>query len=86
MSNKSSKYIIKYYFSLIFTSVNRLDMEEEIIDFYFPITKNSMQKHKQFYPTLGGVMAPIVRFFEKYGGVKLHGDNIWLRALFNEFL
>ena len=44
-------------------------MEEEIIDFYFPITKNSIQKHQQFYPTLGGVMDPIVRFFESKEGL-----------------
>lgn len=45
-------------------------MEEEIMDFYFPITKNSMQKHQQFYPTLGKVMDPIVNFFESKDGLK----------------
>ena len=69
MSNKSPKYVLKYYFSLIFTKVDRLDMEEEIIDFYFPITKNSMQKHQQFYPTLGGVMDPMANFFESKDGL-----------------
>ena len=44
-------------------------MEEEIIDFYFPITKNSMQKHQQFFPTLGAVMDPIVLFFESKDGL-----------------
>ena len=70
MSNKSPKYILKYFFSLIFTKIDSLSMEEEIIDFYFPITKNSMQKHKQFYPTLGGVMDPIAHFFESKDGLK----------------
>ena len=69
MSKKNSKDIKKYFFSLIFTKVDRLDMEEEIVDFYFPITKNSMQKHQQFYPTLGGVMDPIANFFENKDGL-----------------
>jgi len=29
-----------------------------------------MQKHQQFYPTLGGVMEPIVHFFESIEGLK----------------
>jgi len=44
-------------------------MEEEIVDVYFPLTKNSMQKHQQYYPTLGGVMDPIVCFFESKDGL-----------------
>ena len=44
-------------------------MEEEIIDFYFPITKNSMQKHQQFFPTLGSVMDPVARFFKSKDGL-----------------
>ena len=69
MSEKSPKYIKKYFFSLIFTKIDRLAMEEEILDFYFPITKNSMQKHQQFYPTLGGVMDPMANFFESKDGL-----------------
>jgi len=69
MSEKSPKDIKKYFFSLIFTKVDRLAMEEEIIDFYFPITKNSMQKHQQFYPTLGRIMDPIAHFFERKDGL-----------------
>ncbi len=45
-------------------------MEEEIIDFYFPITKNSMQKHQQFFSTLGGVINPVACFFESKDGLK----------------
>lgn len=44
-------------------------MEEEIVDFYFPLTKNSMQKHQQFFPTLVGVMDPVVSFFESKDGL-----------------
>ncbi len=42
-----------YYYSLIFTDIIRPELEEEMRDFYLPITKNSMEKHK-FYKSFKG--------------------------------
>ena len=32
--------------------------------FYLPITKKAMEQRKQFFPSLSGVMNPLVKFFQ----------------------
>lgn len=58
----------QYFYSLIFMDINRVDMEEEVRDFYLPITKNSMEKHQQYFPSLVNVMEPSVNFFKSNDG------------------
>ena len=58
----------RYYYSLIFIDITKLEVEEEVRDFYMPITKNSMEKHRQFFPSLVDVMEPSVNFFESNDG------------------
>ncbi len=58
----------QYYYSLIFIDVNRDEVEEEVRDFYLPITKNSMDKHQQLFPSLANVMEPSVKFFNNNDG------------------
>ena len=57
-------------------------MEEEVRDFYLPITKNSMEKHQQFFPSLANVMEPSVNFFKSYDGkscmATLYGYERWI--------
>ncbi len=43
-------------------------MEEEVRDFYLLITKNSMEKHQQYFPSLAKVMEPSVNFFKSNDG------------------
>ena len=57
-----------YYYSLIFTDINRFRIEEEIRGFYLPITKNSMEKHKQFFPSLADILEPSAKFFKSNDG------------------
>jgi len=58
----------RYFYSLVFTDINRIDVEEEVRDFYMPITKNSMGKHRQMFPSLVDVMEPSVNFFKSNDG------------------
>ncbi|MBA7539020.1 hypothetical protein ES705_31298 [subsurface metagenome] len=58
----------QYYYSLIFIDINRVEVEEEVRDFYLPITKNSMEKHQQYFPSLVNVMEPSVNFFKSNDG------------------
>ena len=58
----------QYYYSLIFIDINRVEVEEEVRDFYLPITKNSMEKHQQYFPSLANVMEPSVNFFKSNDG------------------
>jgi len=58
----------RYFYSLVFIDINRIDVEEEVRDFYMPITKNSMEKHQQFFPSLVNVMEPSVNFFKSKDG------------------
>jgi len=58
----------QYYFSLIFVNINRDEVEEEVRDFYLPITKNSMEKYQQYFPSLDSVMEPSVNFFKSNEG------------------
>ncbi|KKM83333.1 hypothetical protein LCGC14_1310510 [marine sediment metagenome] len=58
----------QYYYSLIFTKISRPDVEEEVRDFYLPLTKNSLEKHQQYFPTLANVMEPSVNFFKSNDG------------------
>ena len=37
-------------------------------DFYLPITKNSMEKHEQYFPSLVNVMEPSVNFLKTNNG------------------
>ncbi len=53
----------RYYYSLVFTDINRIDVEEEVRDVYMPLAKNSMGKHQQSFPSLVDVMEPSVNFF-----------------------
>ena len=48
--------------------IDRLDMEGEIRDFYLPITKNSLEKHQQYFTSLARVMKPTVNFFKNNEG------------------
>ena len=58
----------QYFYSLIFIDIDRSEMEEEVRDFYFPITKNSIEKHQQYFPSLVNVMEPFVNFFKSNDG------------------
>ncbi|KKM81876.1 hypothetical protein LCGC14_1325350 [marine sediment metagenome] len=58
----------QYFYSLIFMNINRLDMEEKVRDFFLSITKNSMEKHQQYFPSLADVMEPSVNFFKNNDG------------------
>ena len=58
----------QYFYSLIFTDINRDEVEEELRDFYLPITKNSMEKHQQYFPSLANIMEPSVNFFKSNDG------------------
>ena len=58
----------QYFYSLIFIDINRVEVEEEVRDFYLPITKNSMEKHQQYFPSLVNVMEPLVNFFKSNDG------------------
>lgn len=58
----------QYYYSLIFMDINRVEVEEEVRDFYLPITKNSMEKHQQYFPSLANVMEPSITFFKSNDG------------------
>ncbi len=58
----------QYFYSQIFLDINRVEVEEEVRDFYLPITKNSMEKHRQYFPSLVNVMEPEVNFFKNYEG------------------
>jgi len=58
----------QYYYSLIFIDINKVEVEEEAQDFYLPITKNSLEKHQQFFPSLAKVMKPSVNFFKSNDG------------------
>ncbi len=58
----------RYFYSLIFLDINRVEVEEDVRDFYLPITKNSMEKHQQYFPSLANVMEPSVNFFKSNNG------------------
>jgi len=58
----------RYFYSFIFLDINRIEVEEEVRDFYLPITKNSMEKHQQYFPSLANVMEPSVNFFKSNDG------------------
>ena len=58
----------QYFYSLIFIDINRVEVEEEVRDFYLPIAKNSMEKHQQYFPSLANVMDPSVNFFKSNDG------------------
>jgi len=58
----------QYFYSLIFRDINRDEVEEEVRDFYLPITKNSMEKHQQYFPFLEKIMEPYVNFFKSNDG------------------
>jgi len=58
----------QYFYSLIFIDINRDEVEEEVRNFYFPITKNSMEKHQQYFPSLDKVMEPSLNFFKSNDG------------------
>ena len=76
----------QYYYSLIFIDINRDEVEEEVRDFYLPVTKNSMEKHQQYFPSLDSVMEPSVNFFKNndekncmatlYGYERRRGDRV----------
>jgi len=63
-----SEFKKQYFYSLIFIDINRVEVEEEVRDFYLPITKNSMEKHQQYFPSLANVMKPSVNFFKSNDG------------------
>ena len=58
----------QYFYSLVFIDINRIEVEEEVRDFYMPITKNSMEKHREYFPSLVNVMEPSVNFFKSNDG------------------
>ncbi len=58
----------QYFYSLIFIDINRVEVEEEVRDFYLPIMKNSMEKLQQYFPSLDRVMEPSVNFFKSNDG------------------
>ncbi len=58
----------QYFYSLIFLDIIRVEVEEEVRDFYLPITKNSMEKHQQYFPSLANVMEPYVNSFKSNDG------------------
>ena len=72
MLEKESKNKFKkqYFFSLIFTDVDRFEFEEEIRDFYFPIIKHSIGQHREIFPSLGKVLDPKLNFFKSKNGKK----------------
>ncbi len=63
-----SVYEKHYYYSLVFKNIKKFEVEEEVRDFYLPITKNSMEKHQQLFPSLVEVMEPSVKFFDNTEG------------------
>jgi len=55
-----------YHYTFIFTNIDRFQIEEELRDFYIPVTKKAMEQRKQFFPSLIGVMEPRVNFFQSH--------------------
>ncbi len=78
----------QYFYSLIFLDISRVEVEEEVRDFYLPITKNSMEKHLQAFPSLSNVMEPLVNFFKNNDGrscmATLYGYERMPEELVNE--
>ena len=78
----------QYYYSLIFIDIHRFEVEEEVRGFYLPITKNSIEKHQQFFPSLASVMEPSVNFFKSYDGkscmATLYGYERWIEEPVDE--
>lgn len=78
----------QYFYSLIFININRDEVEEEVRDFYLPITKNSMEKHQQMFPSLSDIMEPSVNFFKSNNGkscmATFYGYERWIEEPIEE--
>jgi hypothetical protein len=55
-----------YHYTLIFRDIDRFEVEEDVRDVYFPITKKAMEQRKQFFPSMTEVMEPRVNFFHSH--------------------
>ena len=64
------------------------EVEEEVRDVYLPIIKNSMEKHKQWFPSLSDIMEPSVNFFKSNNGescmAAFYGYERWIEEPIDE--
>jgi hypothetical protein len=57
-----------YHYTLIFTDIDPAEVEEEVRDFYLPVTRHAIEQRKEFFPSLNRAVEPSVNFFQNHDG------------------